>query len=171
MIVTRENQEAGAGSRPAKRRGAMVAANDHESIRHICAQYCHYLDGTDGNQPIESLLDLFTDDGVLYSVRQSRLYEGREELRGFFAGVHSGSQGRSKHLTSNLVITVDGDAATVVSDWGYVREDASDGNSVLRLSSYGRFHDSFVRRASGWRFSSRVISRGNDSPAQVPGAE
>jgi ketosteroid isomerase-like protein len=151
--------------------GAIVAANDHESIRRICAQYCRYLDGTDGDQPVESLLDLFTDDGVLYSVRQSRLYEGREELRGFFAGVHSGSQGRSKHLTSNLVITVDGDAATVVSDWTYVREDASDGNGVLRLSSYGRFHDSFVRRASGWRFSSRVISRGNDSPAQVPGAE
>ena len=168
MIAVRENQETEAGSRPAKRRGAMVAANDHESIRRICAQYCHYLDGTGGNQPIESLLDLFTDGGVLYSVRQSRLYQGRAELRDFFAGVHSGSKGRSKHLTSNLVITIDGDAAAVVSDWTYVREDTSDGNGVLRLSSYGRFHDSFVRRGAGWRISSRTISRGNDAPAQVP---
>jgi ketosteroid isomerase-like protein len=138
---------------------------DYESIRRLCAQYCHYLDGIGGEQPIDSLLALFTDDGSLYSPRQARLYQGSEGLRQFFEGVHSGTQGKSKHLTSNIVITITGDAASAVSDWIYLRQGTEDGVDMLRLAAYGRFHDEFLRANGEWRIQSRRISRGNDAPA------
>jgi ketosteroid isomerase-like protein len=137
---------------------------DYESIRRVCARYCHYLDGTGGEQAIDSLLALFTDDGSLYSPRQARFYHGRERLREFFQGVHSGTEGKSKHLTSNIAITVTGDAASAVSDWIYLRQGAKDGTNTLSLAAYGRFHDEFIRANGEWRIRSRRISRGNDAP-------
>jgi ketosteroid isomerase-like protein len=138
---------------------------DGESIRRTCAEYCHYLDGSGDQQDVESLLDLFDDAGTLFSPRQSRLYRGRDELRGFFTGVHTNSNGLSKHLTSNVVITVDADTATAVSDWIYVRPASRDGADVLGLVSYGRFHDEYVRADGRWKIRSRTISRGNEVPS------
>jgi ketosteroid isomerase-like protein len=142
-----------------------MTTTDYESIRRVCAQYCHYLDGTGGEQPIDLLLALFTDDGSLYSPRQARFYHGSEGLREFFEGVHSGTQGKSKHLTSNIVITITGDAASAVSDWIYLRQGTKDGVDTLSLAAYGRFHDEFIRANGEWRIQSRRISRGNDAPA------
>jgi ketosteroid isomerase-like protein len=150
---------------PLDRRGEMsLTTTDYESIRRVCAQYCHYLDGTGGEQAIDSLLALFTDDGSLYSPRQARFYHGRERLREFFQGVHSGTQGKSKHMTSNIVITITGDAASAVSDWIYLRQGTTDETNTLSLSAYGRFHDEFIRANGEWRIRSRRISRGNDAP-------
>jgi ketosteroid isomerase-like protein len=143
-----------------------VTITDYESIRRLCAEYCHYLDGSGEQQDLELLLDLFDDAGALFSPRQSQLYQGRDELRGFFAGVHTNSKGLSKHLTTNVVITVDDDTATAVSDWIYVRPESREGTDVLGLASYGRFHDEYVRAEGRWKIRSRTISRGNEAPSR-----
>jgi ketosteroid isomerase-like protein len=140
-----------------------LTTTDHDAIRRICGQYCHYLDGTGGEQIIDSLLALFTDDGSLYSPRQATFYQGRERLREFFEGAYSGTMGKSKHLTANTVIGITGDSATAVSDWIYLRQGTKDGPDALSLAAYGRFHDEFIRADGEWRIHSRRISRGNDA--------
>jgi ketosteroid isomerase-like protein len=133
-------------------------------IRTVCAKYCHHLDGTGGEQEIGALLDLFTDDGSVYSPRQSKLYRGRENLREFFRGVHAVSKGRNKHLTSNIVISVSGHTAQAVSDWVYIRHNNEDGTGVWTVTACGRFHDEFISYNGEWRIKSRKITRGNEAP-------
>lgn len=59
---------------------------------------------------------------------------------------------RSFHLLTNAIIDIDGDRATAVSKWTFVR--VIDNKPVI--ANAGQYEDTLVREKGQWRFSSRV---------------
>jgi hypothetical protein len=60
----------------------------------------------------------------------------------------------TKHVTTNLVIASDGDAATCRS---YFTVFQGLPDFALQPVVAGRYHDEFARAAGGWRFTDRLI--------------
>jgi hypothetical protein len=58
-----------------------------------------------------------------------------------------------KHYITNIIIKVDGDTASAVSDYLVVRESA---NGLLPVMG-GTYRDQFVKTAAGWRFSRKEL--------------
>jgi hypothetical protein len=62
------------------------------------------------------------------------------------------------HLMTNAIIDVNGDHATAVSKWSFVR--IVDKKPVITYS--GRYHDTLVRENGHWRFQRRVTVSATD---------
>lgn len=60
------------------------------------------------------------------------------------------------HQPFNICLNVDGDKATVDSDWIYY---GAQGDRPWGIISYGNYADEFQRSSSGWRLSVRKIIR------------
>jgi 3-phenylpropionate/cinnamic acid dioxygenase small subunit len=123
----------------------------HEDIRNLLGSYCEVMDAGDWH----GLGALFAD-GVLTDG------EGREVARGAVAVaqlydamvvLHDGSP-RTRHLTTNPVITVDGDEATCRSSFAVLQQV---GDGPLVPVAAGRYRDRFVRDDGGWRFAERAF--------------
>jgi 3-phenylpropionate/cinnamic acid dioxygenase small subunit len=119
---------------------------DRAAIRTVLARYCQLCD--DGR--FEEWGLLFTDDAV-FSVL-GRDYIGRDAVVTFIAGAQP-PEARGKHLISEPVITVDGDHASVRTDYAFIGRQGA----RLEVTSTGRYVDRFVRTPDGWRFASRRI--------------
>ena len=61
---------------------------------------------------------------------------------------------RTKHVTTNLVVTAEGDAATARSYFTVLQ--ATPGLPLQPIVA-GRYHDRFERVGGGWRFTDRMI--------------
>jgi uncharacterized protein (TIGR02246 family) len=123
----------------------MAANNDVEEIRRLLAEYCFAID----NRDAEYWASLFTDDGVFDSNTLESLV-GHKALRDF---VNSVVPDGRHHFSTNEIIVVDGDVATVRA-YAMVTMD-----SPPVLSSVGTYEDDLVRTASGWRFRRRYFDR------------
>ena len=118
---------------------------DVEAIRRLDAVYCRLLD--DGAW--SPLVDLFTPDGVFDGLS---LVRGRADLAAFFAGLPDGGLTAFWHHVSNLEIDVDGDRASVRSLlWQPCVVDG-----VPHVAA-GRYADTLVRTASGWRYQVKQV--------------
>ncbi len=120
---------------------------DERAIARVLAEYCHLVD--DAN--IEALLDRFTDDAVFVFSGQETV--GRSALTDYFAATVL-PQHRGKHLTSNIVIDVDGDCAMAASDFLFLKK-TSDGLSP-RLT--GRYNDDLRRTNDRWQICRRTVT-------------
>jgi uncharacterized protein (TIGR02246 family) len=121
--------------------------DDEDRIRRTLAEYSHRVD--DGR--FDQLEELFTEDArflVLGSVHQ-----GRAAIRSYLESVQ-GDGSRGKHVTTNSIVDVDGDTASVVTDYLLVRPTSSG----VGIVAAGRYHDELARQPDRWRFTSRTIS-------------
>lgn len=116
-------------------------------ILEVLARYCHTCDDGD----FDALVGLFAAGGTF--TYGGSTVAGREALRAYFEQVQT-SERRGKHLVANPVVELDGDRATVRSDWVFLLH--VDGVLTPRLT--GRYDDVLVRADGAWLLAERVVS-------------
>lgn len=124
----------------------------HEEIRNLLGRYCELMDAGDWT----GLAELFAD-AVLTD------FDGREAARGYDGVLRLYRDGtqtydgspRTRHLTTNPVIDVDGDDAVARSS--FVVFQATD-ELALRPIAAGRYRDRFACRDGQWRFVGRAFA-------------
>lgn len=123
---------------------------DKDAIRELLAVYCFHLDDGD----FAGMAALFTEDGAWETAFGTGT--GRA---GIVAQAESIGADRPRprrvHLTTNIVITLDGDSARVHSNWS-MTQNTPDGPAI---SSAGAYHDHVVKQDGGWLFRHRRIDR------------
>lgn len=130
------------------------------AIREVLERYMRWND--DGMA--DRIAELFAEDAVFQVV--GRQVVGREAIRAFFrrgrdrdpepwtAGGQLLVQPPSLHLSANPVIDIDGDTATVESDFHVIGRDE---NGRPKTSLVGRYRDRFRRLDDGrWVIALRV---------------
>ena len=119
---------------------------DVHEIGQLRARYCQALD--DGRW--DDLADTFTEDGAFVGLSTAR---GRTEMLEFFPKLNSSTVTSWWHFSSNETVELDGDAATGTT-W-LLQPCVVDGESQIAA---GRYEDTMVRTAQGWRFQERRVS-------------
>ena len=119
---------------------------DIHEIGQLRARYCQALD--DGRW--EDLADTFTEDGAFVGLTTAR---GRAEMLEFFPQLNSSTVTSWWHFSSNETVELDGDTATGTT-W-LLQPCVVDGESQIAA---GRYEDTMVRTAHGWRFQERRVS-------------
>jgi 3-phenylpropionate/cinnamic acid dioxygenase small subunit len=123
---------------------------DHDQIRTLLAQYCHYMD----DERLDDWADLFCGEATFTLMGRSTT--GREEIRAFAHRRFSGPANRGKHLTLNSVVEVAARTATATSDF-LVLFPSERGPFV---SVAGRYDDAMVHEGGAWRFAARNVTVG-----------
>jgi uncharacterized protein (TIGR02246 family) len=125
------------------------AMPDKEEIRELLARYCFALDA----DRFEEMAALFTPDGVWETAFGTGT--GRIGIAAQARSIATGPRPRRVHLTTNIVIELDGDTATARSNWVLVQNSA-DGPAI---GSGGSYADRLVKVDGRWLFKHRTIDR------------
>src|SRR4051812_31061484 len=88
------------------------AMSDKGEIRELLARYCFALDA----ERFDEMAALFTADGVWETAFGTGT--GRDGIVAQARSIASGERPRRVHLTTNIVIDIVADTATVQSNWG-----------------------------------------------------
>jgi hypothetical protein len=124
---------------------------DREAIAKLLITYGRYLDKED----LVGYSNLFAGDGVWAGGIGSA--KGPQEIRTMLQTVLGrttrGQYGNSYHIMSDIIIDVDGDAASSWSRWTWIVE-AEDGRPVPQRS--GHYEDTLVREKGEWKFKYRL---------------
>jgi uncharacterized protein (TIGR02246 family) len=130
--------------------GRTVSEN---AVRRTLVEYCQTLD--DGR--FDEWIDLFTTD-IVFTVMGQRL-EGRGPLREFIEPTQQ-ADARGRHMLSEPLIDIDGDAARVTTDYAFISRDD-------RVTSSGRYHDVLRKEPDRWRIARREIVFTGDQPTST----
>lgn len=126
-----------------------LSAEDQLEIQGLVARYNHSVDNGDGGP----FADTFVGSGVLEA--GGLQVEGRTALEEFAAGLPARFRS-PRHVTTNLVITGDGDTATLKA---YVQMFAVAGDPPRpELITSGRYEDELSRVDGRWAFVRRVFT-------------
>lgn len=122
----------------------------HEAIRNLLGRYCELMDAGD----FTGLSTLFAD-ATLADEHGNVFATGAEEMRAMWERqtiLYDGKP-RTRHVTANPIITVDGESASCTSS--YVVFQGTDALPLQPIVT-GRYADTFERDADGeWRFMQR----------------
>jgi ketosteroid isomerase-like protein len=140
-----------AGGAPLDGAGAVSDVIASLRIQRTLAAYCQLCD--DGE--FRRLAEQFAPDGSF--VFAGEAVTGRAALERWFEAAQPPRR-RGKHLTANAIIDVEGDHASVVSDFLFVR--VLDGVPALQIA--GRYRDIFVRIGDGWLIERRDVKTMDD---------
>ena len=133
---------------------------DKQEITEICYRYALSIDGRDW----AGLAQCFTPDAVAHyqGLPDCMSYQAIEDTcRGALTPLTA-----SQHLITNVVVTLEGDAATTVCYFQaqHVKDGTPGGDQFIIA---GRYRDDFVRTEGGWRIKERNLdimwSSGNPS--------
>ena len=126
---------------------AVLEAKD--AIRELMATYARALDAC-----------RFADVGACFAPdgEWSTDYgaaRGPAEIEAFIRGIVpvKGEGPQRKHYITNIIVAVDGDTASAVSDYLVVREA---GPGLIPVMG-GTYRDKFVKTPAGWRFSRKEL--------------
>src|SRR4051812_8783972 len=127
------------------------ALADREAIRELLASYCFALDEC----RFEEFGALFAADAEWGPQRIPQKARGPREIAELARSIVpvAGEGPKRRHLTTNIVIQLDGDRAEAKSNFLMVRE--SEAGPLLAIA--GTYLDRLVRTAAGWRFQHREI--------------
>jgi uncharacterized protein (TIGR02246 family) len=114
------------------------------AIQQLLARYNHAIDGREA----EAFAEAFTEDGVL--VTHTDTYSGRDDLKRFIEEIKASGAPEFRHWVNNHEVTVDGDRATARAYLLLLRVGAEPKPALT-----GRYSDTLVREAVGWRFRRR----------------
>ena len=129
-----------------------TAVEDKDAIHEVLAEYCFRLD--DGR--FAEMAALFTEDGTWDTAFGKAT--GRAAIAELASSLRQrGEQPRPRavHLVTNIAITLDGDRASVRSNW-MVMQSSPQGP---RIGSGGAYLDEMVRSGTSWRLRYRKIDR------------
>jgi 3-phenylpropionate/cinnamic acid dioxygenase small subunit len=128
----------------------MSTADDKDDIRDLLARYCFLLD----DYELTEFAALFTADGR-WSSRNGEA-SGPADIERLLRSLVPvpGPGTRRRHLTTNILITMSGDTATVRAYFMVVR-DSSEGPAIAVA---GRYEDEVVRYEGRWLFKSRRLT-------------
>jgi 3-phenylpropionate/cinnamic acid dioxygenase small subunit len=128
----------------------MSAADDRAAIAALIFGYAERLDAGD----LAGVAAYFA--AATYRSAQGGEYHGSAAVRALLERrvIRYDGSPRTQHVTSNLVIELDGDSAAARSSFTVLQ--AAPG-APLQLIVAGRYHDRFVRAAGAWRFADRLI--------------
>lgn len=115
-----------------------LTAQDYAEIQQLYARYNHIIDSGD----IEGYVGLYTPDGSFNN------FSGQEALRTFMKNRNGGTR---RHWNTNLVITPTPEGAKGAVYLMFVDV----GMKPPAITSAGRYEDSLVKTAQGWRFKKR----------------
>ena len=126
---------------------AMLEAKD--AIRELMATYAQALDAC----RFADVAACFAPDGE-WSTDYGAA-RGPAEIEAFIRGIVpvKGEGPQRKHYITNIIIKVDGDTASAVSDYLIVREA---GTGLIPVMG-GTYRDKFVKTPAGWRFSRKEL--------------
>jgi hypothetical protein len=125
--------------------------SDADEIRNLLGTYCEVMDAADwvALGRLFARAELTAENGAVVAAGAASvqaMYERGTKL-------YDGSP-RTRHITANSVIDVDGDTATARSS--YVVFQQTD-TLALQPIITGRYRDEFVRDEQGWRFARRTF--------------
>jgi uncharacterized protein (TIGR02246 family) len=123
--------------------------SDKDEIRELLATYCFALDA----DRFEEMAALFTPDGVWETAFGTG--SGRDGIVAQARSIATGPRPRRVHLTTNIVIDLDGDTATARSNWALIMN-TPDGPTI---GSGGGYSDQLVKVDGQWFFKHRRIDR------------
>ena len=121
-----------------------------EEIRELLARYCQLHAAHD----FAGVAALFADDGCFENI--VGLARGRAAIQRVYESINpdAGSQLERKHFTTDVILTLaDNGRATAISQFLLVRQQAGG----LMAAAAGRYEDSLVCTAEGWRFARRQV--------------
>jgi uncharacterized protein (TIGR02246 family) len=124
---------------------------EKDAIREVLATYCFHLDAG----RFEEMAGLFTEDGTWHTDFGKGM--GRAGIAEHARSLRAGSAPRPRgvHLTTNVVIELDGERAKVRSNWVVVQNS----ESGPKVSSAGGYADDMVKQDERWLFRYRQIDR------------
>lgn len=122
---------------------------DKDEIRELLARYCFALD--DGR--FEDMAALFTSDGVWETAFGTG--RGREGIVAEMKSIAMGPRPRRLHLATNIVIDLDGERASVRSNWVVF----NNSSSSPMIGAGGSYYDRVVKVGGRWFFAYRRIDR------------
>jgi uncharacterized protein (TIGR02246 family) len=123
--------------------------SDKDEIRELLARYCFALDA----DRFEEMAALFTPDGIWETAFGTGT--GRAGIIAQARRIATGSRPRRVHLTTNIVIELDGDTATAQSNWMLIQN----GHAGPAIGSGGAYSDRLVKVDGQWFFKHRTIDR------------
>ena len=126
---------------------------DHEAIAALVYAYAERIDAGD----FAGLAQLFTH-ATLRTHGHPDVYHGSPAVLALYSGhiaLYDGTPS-TKHVTTNVVIEVDHDAATATAR-AYFTVLQARPELPLQAIIAGRYHDRFGRMAGVWCFTERVI--------------
>jgi len=126
---------------------AVLEAKD--AIRELMATYAQALDAC----RFADVAACFAPDGEWTTDYGAA--RGPAEIEGFIRGIVpvKGEGPQRKHYITNIIIKVDGETASAVSDYLIVREAEAGLIPVMG----GTYRDRFVKTPAGWRFSRKEL--------------
>ncbi len=130
---------------------------DERACERLIVEYTHLVDF--GNAP--GIADLFTEDGVWRT--DEFAMEGRDAIRAGFERRQGVTRRQSRHVCTNVAVTVDGDRANGLCYLVNYRHDSETGVAETPAPAdvpkyVGEYRDVFVRTEEGWRFQDRYCS-------------
>jgi ketosteroid isomerase-like protein len=118
--------------------------DDIEAIRQLTARYNR---ASDEGQ-VEDWLACYTPDATFTRSNAGKTFSGREELR----SVLLDTTVAARHVTTDFVIDVHGDAATQTCYLLFL-----DRRKNFTVSMFGTYHDTLVKLDGSWYFRSRLL--------------
>ena len=125
---------------------------EKEAIREVLAEYCFSLD--DGRY--DDMAALFTEDGTWDTAFGTA--KGRAEIAALARDIRARAgenRPRAIHLVTNIVMALDGDRATVRSNWTVVQNSPTG----PKIGSGGGYADQMAKEGGRWLFRYRKIDR------------
>lgn len=126
-----------------------LSAQDVEDIHELLARYCWAFDAGDG----EAYAATFAEDGQMGG--RGTHYAGREQLAGFATNSYPSTLA-SQHWNTNVVLEPSGES---VSSTCYMMGPLRGADGTLGVGILGKYDDTLVHTAEGWRFARRTFTR------------
>ena len=124
---------------------------EKNAIRELLAIYCFHLD----NYRFAEMAALFTEDGTWDTAFGKGAGHAGIVAQAESISKPGSPRPRRVHLTTNIVIALDGDTATVESNWSVIQNSASG----PKIGSAGAYQDQVVKQNGKWLFHYRKIDR------------
>ncbi|WP_285314444.1 nuclear transport factor 2 family protein [Pseudarthrobacter sp. fls2-241-R2A-168] len=121
-----------------------------EAKEEVRATIAHYNTIADEMKALDHLMDMFTDDAVVYS--SSGKLAGRVAIEKFFRRAFDGGTEFNQHYVTNQVVDILPNGFARHRAY-FVALQGSQGESKIIL---GQYDDRLVRTNQGWKFSSKV---------------
>ena len=135
---------------------------DKEAIRELLSEYCHYVDKGE----FEKWENLWMEDAVLLTPEKVSI-DGKKAIGETIRAAADQILGKVKHMTTNEMIKVSGNNASVEST---ILVLSLDDNNTISIMLAGTYIDKLQKVDDNWKFRERaveVLANNNDAAIRL----